>query len=199
MNDLTGGVDVLKDGSEGEFSKLVTVFKMSHGKLIEAETNAIESKKKLDLLDKEGKELDVDLGKLRLKLKSFEANKVVVMEKLRSAKKRKVVAAQKALGKAEAEMAKAGADADTNSKFVVEAAKATLKEANEEVRVLGSNLDNINTEANRAGIDISNLEGRRAKVVEEVKELQSVHSENVHQHAVHALKHGEDCRGSERA
>ena len=92
MNDLTGGVDVLKDGSEGEFSKLVTVFKMSHGKLIEAETNAIESKK-LDLLDKEGKELDVDLGKLRLKLKVSEANKVVVMAKLRSAK-RKVVAAR---------------------------------------------------------------------------------------------------------
>ena len=110
---------------------------MSHGKMIEAQRTAAESKAKLHEMDAEGKKLDTDLVEMKLKLGGFTRNREAVRGKLRLAKntlserERELLRVQNELRQA----AKSG-DTSTDYKFVVDTAADKLKESKEDVRVL---------------------------------------------------------------
>ena len=80
-------------------------------------------------------------------------------------------------------------DTSTDYKFVVDTAADKLKESKEDLRVLRTQLESLDTEVNRASIDVSNMEKKRATLVQAAKDLQAVHGENMLAAKTYAAKH----------
>ena len=127
---------------------------------------------------------------MKLKLGGFTRNREAVRGKLRLAKntlserERELLRVQNELRQA----AKSG-DTSTDYKFVVDTAADKLKESKEDVRVLRAQLGSLDTEVNRASIDVSNMEKKRATLVQESKDLQAVHGENMMAAKTYTTKH----------